>query len=75
MTAACERSKALVKGTSGERFPVGKLLPKRSGAVPLGCHAEINKILLIGQVLYTGFKICGILVANATMFSHLLPGF
>ena len=23
----------------------------------------------------TGLEICGILVANATMFSHLLPGF
>ena len=36
--------------TSGERFPVEKSLPKRSGVVPLGCHAEINKRLLIGQV-------------------------
>ena len=42
---ACEQSKQkhwLVKRTSGERFSIGKSLPKRSGMVPLGCQAEIN---------------------------------
>ena len=32
---------------------------------------EVVMIVAIGS----GLKICGILVANATMFSHLLPGF
>ena len=27
------------------------------------------------QMYFYGLKICGILVANATMFFHLLPGF
>ena len=55
MSAACEQSKQkhwLVKATSGERFAVGKSLPKRSGAVPLGCHEQINKRALIGRVQY-----------------------
>ena len=32
------------------RDPAGISLWKRSSAVPLGCHAEINKSSLIGQV-------------------------
>ena len=40
----------LVKSTSGEGYPARKSLQKRSSAVPLGCHAEINKSALIGQV-------------------------
>ncbi len=31
---------------------VAKSCPKRLGAVPLGCHAEINKSALIGQQRY-----------------------
>ena len=30
----------MVKSTAGERYPAGKSLPKRSSAVPLGCHAQ-----------------------------------
>ena len=54
-TAACHQSKQkrwLVNSTSGERFLVGKSLPKRSGAVQFGCHAEITKSALIGQEGY-----------------------
>ena len=37
---------------TGEQFAIGKMLPKRSGGVPFGCHAEIHKRLLIGQMRY-----------------------
>ena len=43
------KTKALI-GQERERYPAGKSLQKQSGAVPLGCHAEINKSALIGQV-------------------------
>ena len=35
----------------------------------------LNKCLFWPSFRYAGLKICGILVANATMLSHLLPGF
>ena len=55
-----KRKHRLVKSTSGERYPTGKSLQKQSGAVPLGCHAEINKSVLIGQVRDTARYPAGI---------------
>ena len=42
------------------RDPAGISLWKRSSAVPLGCHAEINKSALIGQVRDTARYPAGI---------------
>ena len=38
---------------------------------PTCAHVILHKI----EIESSGLEICGILVANATMFSHLLPGF
>ena len=35
----------------------------------------LSHLISNGEIPLTGLEICGILVANATMFSHLLPGF
>ena len=53
------KTKALI-GQERERYPAGKSLQKQSGAVPLGCHAEINKSALIGQVRDTARYPAGI---------------
>ena len=35
----------------------------------------VHIVCQVDVIVYSGLEICGILVANPTMFSHLLPGF
>ena len=51
-----------------------KIIQKETLKINHSCgNSEQSKhVMKIGS---TGLEICGILVANATMFSHLLPGF
>ena len=48
-------------------------LESESVGIALTCHLERNKRTFGNDD--AGLEIRGILVANATMFSHLLPGF
>ena len=59
MTTA-KQKRWLVKRTAGRRNTAGISLWKRSSAIPLGCHAEINKSALIGQVRNTARYTAGI---------------
>ena len=61
-----------------------KCLPPRENGTILGEPLHVDRFLHVSGlsvrffeevILWTGLEIRGILVANATMFCHLLPGF
>ena len=68
----------MTSGSRSERHSEPELLIVIVLSVYLLSVSSSNELMFLCiefDITYSGLEICGILVANATVFSRLLPGF